>query len=94
MYTWHVLTAPIEEEGLLGMDALFTNKFELSMKGLLLNGQKVTTETGGVGLDSVRVSMEDDIVIPVNSQVVVPVKANLVSLKHTTALMEPIARKL
>ena len=25
MYTWHVLIAPIEEEGLLGMDFLFTH---------------------------------------------------------------------
>ena len=38
MYTWHVLIATIEEEGLLGMDFIFAHKFELSMKGLLLNG--------------------------------------------------------
>ena len=61
MYTWHVLIAPIEEEGLLSIDFLFAHNFELSMKGLLLNGQKVTTETEGVGLDSVRVSVKDDV---------------------------------
>ena len=49
MYTWHVLIAPIEEEGLLGMDFLFAHKLQLSMKGLLLNGQQVTTETEGFG---------------------------------------------
>ena len=49
MYTWHVLIALIEEEGLLGMDFLFPHKFELSMIRFLLNGQNVTTETEGVG---------------------------------------------
>ena len=47
---------------------LFAHKFELSMKGLLLNDQKVTTETKGIGLDSVMVSVKDDVVIPANSQ--------------------------
>ena len=32
--------------------------------------------------------------IPANSQVVVPAKANFASLKHTTALMEPITSKV
>ena len=77
MYTWHVLIAPIEKEGLLGMGFLFAHKFELSMKGLLLNGQKVSAETECVGLDSIRVSVKDDTVIPANSPVVVPAKASL-----------------
>ena len=45
-------------------------------------------------MDRVRVSLKDDIVIPANSQVVVPAKENFVSPKHTTALMEPIASKV
>ena len=38
--------------------------------------------------------MKHDIMIPANSQVVVPAKTNFVSLKHTTALMEPISIKV
>ena len=37
-------------------------------------------------MNSVRVSVKDDIMIPA--------KANFVSLKHTTAMIEPIASKV
>ena len=33
-YRWRVLVAPIEEDGLLGMDFLFAQNFELSRNGV------------------------------------------------------------
>ena len=66
-YIWHVLIAPIEEDGLLEMDFLFAQNFELSIRGLKLNGEEVTTEVEGISLDNVRVSVREDTVIPPNS---------------------------
>ena len=88
-YIWHVLIAP----GLLGMDFLFAQNFELSIKGLKLNGQQVATGIEGISLDNVRVSVREDTVIPPNSQLLVSAKLNVTSLKHTTALFEPIPGK-
>ena len=92
-YTWQVLIAPIEEDGLLGMDFLFAQNFELSIKGLKLNGQQVATDIEGISLNHVRVSVREDTVIPPNSQLLVSAKLNVTSLKHTTALFEPIPGK-
>ena len=58
MYASLVWIAPIEEEGLLGMDILLATKiFELSMKGLLLNRQKLRLL---LWTCNVRVLVEDD----------------------------------
>ena len=92
-YIWHVLISPIEEDGLLGMDFLFAQNFELSTWGLKLNGQPVATDIEGISLDNVRVSVREDTVIPPNSQLLVSAKLNVTSLKHTTALIEPIPGK-
>ena len=88
-----MLIAPIEEDGLLGIDFLFAQNFVLCIRGLKLNGQEVTTEVEGISLDYVRVSVREGAVIPPNSQLLVSAKLNVTSLKHTTALFEPITGK-
>ena len=44
-------------------------------------------------MDNIRVSVREDTVIPANSQLLVSAKVNVTSLKHTTALVEPIPGK-
>ena len=44
-YRWRVLEAPIEEDGLLWLDFLFAQNFEISWKGLKLKDQRVVTLT-------------------------------------------------
>ena len=92
-YIRHVLIAPIEVDCLQGMDFLFAQNFELSIRGLKLNGQEVTTEVEGISLDNVRVSVREDTVIPPNSQLLISAKLNVTSLKHTTTLFGPIPGK-
>ena len=58
-----------------------------------LNGQEVSTEVEGIRLDNIKVSLKEDTVILANSQLLVSAKVNVTSLKHTTALMEPIPGK-
>ena len=92
-YRWRVLVAPIQEDGLLGMDFLFAQNFKLSRKGLKLNGHKVKTITEGLNLEDVAVCVNKDTVIPANSQVVVSAKINATCLEYQVALFEPISRK-
>ena len=92
-YRWRVLVAPIEEEGLLGMDFLFAQNFELSKRWLKLNGQVVKTEAEGLNLEDVSVCAMKDTVIPAYSQVIISAKVNATSLKEKVALLEPISQK-
>ena len=92
-YRWRVLVAPIEEDGLRGMDFLFAQNFELSRKGLKLDGQRVKTITEGLNLEHVKVCVTKDTVIPANSQVVVSAKVSAACLKHQVALLEPISQR-
>ena len=70
--------APIAEEGLLGMDFLCANDYELGARyGLKLNGLWVCTETRDSAslIQNARVTLKEDVTVPANSQVILPGKA-------------------
>jgi len=70
-FTWEMYVADIQEDGLLGLDFLFENKYVLSAKsGLKLNGRKYACVTETNSLTS-RVKASEDITIPVGNEVII-----------------------
>ena len=70
--------APIAEEGLLGMDFLCANDYELGARyGLKLNGQQIYTEDRDLAIRVARVTLQEDIIVPANTQIVLPGTAEL-----------------
>ena len=71
-YNYTVLIASIHEDGLIGLDFLHENDYELSaQKGLKLNGRKCRTIVEKVPLRAVRVTTSNKCIIPANSETVV-----------------------
>ena len=71
-FEWDMYIAPIVEDGLIGMDFLFANNYELgSRHGLRLNGRGVPTESQLVNIRAARLTLLEDTDIPPQSEQVV-----------------------
>ena len=71
-----VYIAPIREDGLIGMDFLMENDYQLSAKsGLKLNGKKCRTFFHKTPLRAVRVTVGQKVKIPANSECLIPGEA-------------------
>ena len=73
-----IYVAPIAEEGLLGMDFLCANDYELGARyGLKLNGQQIYTEARDLAIHVARVTLPEDTIIPATTQVILPARVEL-----------------
>ena len=94
-FSYTVLIASIHEDGLIGLDFLHENDYELSaQKGLKLNGRKCRTFVEKVPLRAVRITTSNKCTIPVNSEAVIPGEAiNLRAINSSLAIIYPLENK-
>jgi len=92
LFQFQVFIAPIREDGLIGMDFLHINDYQLSArKGLRLNNKKISTIIERVPLRAVRITTNSRITIPGNTECVIPGQAiNLQSIKTPLAMICPV----
>jgi len=95
LFQFQVFVAAIREDGLIGMDFLHMNDYQLSARnGLRLNNRKVSTVVEKVPLRAVRITTNSRIKIPGNSECVIPGQAiNLQTIKTPLGMVSPVEDK-
>jgi hypothetical protein len=91
-----VFVAPIHEDGLIGLDFLYENNYQLGVQsGLKLNGRKCKTFIERVPLRAVRICCASKTIIQANSECIIPGEAvNLRAINSQFGLICPSNDKL
>jgi hypothetical protein len=95
LFKCKVFVANIHDDGLIGLDFLYENDYQLSAQnGLRLNGKKCRTYVEKVPLRAVRVTTRAKVNIPPNSECVIPGQAiNLGAINTSLGIIVPVEDK-
>ena len=89
-FEWRMYIAPIQEDGLVGMDFLYYNDYALGAKtGLKLNGKKIHTVKNVDAMGALRVVAASRQLIPARSQLIMEGLSTTGNLGTTFAVVEP-----